>query len=109
MKVHWRTQRLVKQLKKMTIETLHARYEKVTGRTMFNPYEERELMIVEIMGHLGKVVKSGTTVTTLLISAIKMKMLEIMREVKAIRLAVVETYKMAECDDHINSFFGGAI
>lgn len=38
------------QLKKMNTERLHTLFTKVTGRSLFNPYEERQYMIVVILG-----------------------------------------------------------
>ena len=44
----------LKSLKKMNSERLHKLYNKITGTELFNPYSERELMIITIMGHQTK-------------------------------------------------------
>lgn len=50
-------ERTIEQLKKMNTERLHRTYEKVTGRTKFNPWQERQEMIEEIIGRLASAVK----------------------------------------------------
>jgi hypothetical protein len=113
----------LKSLKKMNSERLHKLYNEITGTELFNPYSERELMIITIMGHQTKFVtinakrtlvhtaeflgvkqtKKNEDVTQQLKNLIVVVSAEVRKE--QIQMAVMEQIK--QVNTILNSFLSG--
>lgn len=48
-----------RDLTRMNTEALHRLYTRITGRSKFNPYAERENMVMEIFGAIERIVYSA--------------------------------------------------